>query len=322
VLRSFYLAPDGALHRDLDREALRRVVESRKGMLWLDLEAPTPEEASLLGEPVFAFHPLAIEDCLTAQSRPKIDDYDDYLFLVFHAWRRDDGDVHLEEVDFFLGKNYVVSYHAEPRASRSILAQRIEKDAKIVLGHGPDMVLHQILDLMVDRYNLVVDEMEERVEQIECDTLENPTNETLRSILELKRLLQELFRVIRHQRDVMSSLCREGHPIISKKARTFYRDVYDHVVRVHDTVEGLRDAVSGARDAYLSIMSNRMNTVMKGLSLVATILLPLTFVTGLYGMNFEWMPMLHHPQGFWFICTVMIALGCAMFAWFRSKGWA
>ena len=109
--------------------------------------------------------------------------------------------------------------------------------------------------------------------------------------------------------------------MISKKARTFYRDVYDHVVRVHDTVEGLRDAAAGARDAYLSIISNRTNAVMKGLSLVATIILPLTFVTGIYGMNFQDMPLQHHGAGFWVVCTVMLALGFTMYFWFRRKGW-
>ena len=118
------------------------------------------------------------------------------------------------------------------------------------------------------------------------------------------------------------SLSREGHPNISKKARTFYRDVYDHVVRVHDTVEGLRDTVGGARDAYISIASNRLNEVMKGLSLVATLILPLTFVTGIYGMNFRHMPLLEYEVGFWLVCGAMTALGVLMFLWFRAKKWA
>jgi magnesium transporter len=321
VLRSFYLTPEGVLQRDLDRPGLRQVLEGRKGTLWLDLEAPTPEEVSVLGPEVCNFHPLAIEDCLHAQSRPKVDDYEEYFYLVFHAWRTGEKGIRLEEVDFFLGRNFVVSYHMEPRTSRSLLAERIEKDPKLVLGHGADILLHQILDLMVDKYAAVVDDVEERVDALEEEILERPSDRTLRSILELKKTLQHLFRMIRHQRDVMSSLSREGHPVISKKGRTFYRDIYDHVVRVHDNVEGLRDSVAGARDAYLSIVSNRMNAVMKGLSTVATILLPLTFVTGIYGMNFERMPLLHDEHGFWVTCAMMVALGAGMFAWFRKMGW-
>jgi magnesium transporter len=209
----------------------------------------------------------------------------------------------------------------EPRASRSALADKCEKDAKLVLGHGADMLLHQILDLMVDKYTIVVDSLDERVDELELEILENASDETLRKILNLKKDLQELFRMIRHQRDVMSSLCREGHPNLSKKARTFLRDVYDHVVRVHDTVEGLRDEVAGARDAYLAIVSNRVNAVMKGLSLVATLILPLTFVTGIYGMNFTEIPLMHHPHGFWYTCAAMALLGAVMFAWFRTKKW-
>ncbi len=322
MLRSFYLTPDGALRKDLDRAALKEVIDSRKGVLWVDLEASTPEENTVLGAEVFNFHPLAIEDCLHAQSRPKIDDYDDYLYLVFHAWKRDEQGIRTEEVDFFLGKNFVVSHHMEPRGSRSALADRIERDPRLVLGPGADLLLHQILDLMVDKYTVVVDDVEDRVDRLEEEILEGGGKQNLREVLALKKTLQELFRMIRHQRDVMSSLSREGHPIISKKARTFFRDVYDHVVRVHDSVEGLRDTVAGARDAYISIASNRLNEVMKGLSLVATLILPLTFVTGIYGMNFHEMPLQTDPRGFWIICGAMVALGVLMYFWFRKRKWA
>jgi magnesium transporter len=321
VLRTYFLAADGTLLKGLDRMSLRQALESKKGVLWVDLEDPLPEEVEILGPAVFDFHPLAIEDCLHAQSRPKIDDYDDYVYLVFHAWKKSDDGVRLEEVDFFLGKNFVVSYHVEPRNSRSALADKIEKDPKLVLGHGSDMLLHQIFDLMVDKYTVVVDALDERVDALETEILENATDETLKKILVLKKDLQDLFRMIRHQRDVMSSLSREGHPMITKKARTFFRDIYDSVVRAHDTVEGLRDEVAGARDAYLSMMSNRVNSVMKGLSLVATIILPLTFVTGIYGMNFHDMPLLNNPMGFWVTCAAMGALAAAMFYWFRKNGW-
>ena len=321
MLRTYFLAADGTLLKGLDRMSLRQALESKKGVLWVDLEDPLPEEVEILGPAVFDFHPLAIEDCLHSQSRPKIDDYDDYILLVFHAWKKTEEGVRLEEVDFFLGKNYVVSYHVEPRYSRSALADRIDKDPKLVLGHGADMLLHQIFDLMVDKYTVVVDALDERVDALETEILENATDETLKKILDLKKDLQDLFRMIRHQRDVMSSLSREGHPMITKKARTFFRDIYDNVVRVHDTVEGLRDEVGGARDAYLSMMSNRVNSVMKGLSLVATIILPLTFVTGIYGMNFHDMPLLHDPMGFWVTCAAMAALAAGMFYWFRKKNW-
>ena len=322
MLRTYFLAADGTLLKGLDRMSLRQALESKKGVLWVDLEDPLPEEVEILGPAVFDFHPLAIEDCLHAQSRPKIDDYDDYVYLVFHAWKKGEEGVRLEEVDFFLGKNFVVSYHVEPRNSRSALADKIDKDPRLVLGHGADMLLHQIFDLMVEKYTVVVDSLDERVDSLETEILENATDETLKKILVLKKDLQELFRMIRHQRDVMSSLSREGHPMITKKARTFFRDIYDHVVRAHDTVEGLRDEVAGARDAYLSMMSNRVNSVMKGLSLVATIILPLTFVTGIYGMNFHDMPLLNEAYGFWVTCAAMAGLAALMFAWFRKNGWA
>jgi magnesium transporter len=321
MIRSFFLTAEGTLVQDLAFPAMKQALESKKGVLWVDLEAPTPEEVAVLGPAVFEFHPLAIEDCLNAQSRPKVDDYDDYLYLVFHAWKKDGDRICTEEVDFFLGKNYVVSHHMEPRASRSALADRCIKDPRLVLGHGADMLLHQILDLMVDKYTIVVDSLDDRVDELEVEILESSTDATLKKILDLKKDLQELFRMIRHQRDVMSSLSREGHPNLSKKARTFLRDVYDHVVRMHDTVEGLRDEVAGARDAYLAIASNRMNAVMKALTIVSTLALPVLLVSGLYGMNFESMPYVHEPWGFWFAFAAMTAIGAGMFAWFRSKRW-
>lgn len=320
MIRSFHLAPDGSLRQDLDPAAMREALEARKGLLWVDFEDPAEGEVALLTD-LFAFHPLAIEDCLHAQSRPKVDDYEDYLFLVFHSWNRSEEGVRLEEVDFFLGKNYVVSYHVEPRRSIADVMERLPRDPKLFMGGGADLLLHQVIDRMVDRYAVVVDSIDERVDTLEDDILENPRGETLKSILGLKRDLQELFRTVRHQRDVVNSLAREGHQVISKKGRTFFRDVYDHVVRVHDTVEGLRDQVGGARDAYLSIVSNRMNEVMKGLSLVATIILPLTFVTGVYGMNFETMPFLKEPNGFYVTCGIMAALGIGMYFAFRRRGW-
>jgi len=296
-------------------------MESRKGLLWVDFEDPSEKEVALLGADLFNFHPLAIEDCIHAQSRPKVDDYEDYLYLVFHAWNNHEEGIRLEEVDFFLGKHFVVSYHVEERRSINEVIERVQKDPKLILSHGADLLLHQIIDRMVDRYTVVVDDVDERVDLLEDEVLEEPSSDTLKRILGIKKDLQELFRTVRHQRDVMNSLAREGHAVVSKKGRTFFRDIYDHVVRIHDTVEGLRDEVAGARDAYLSIMSNRMNEVMKGLSLVATIILPLSFITGVYGMNFKYIPLLEHPHGFLFTCGIMLGLGILMYFVFRRKGW-
>ncbi len=320
MIRSF-LWTGSEVRRDLPLPALKEALESRRGLLWVDFEDPLPEEVALLGPDLFGFHPLSIENCIQAQSRPKLDDYEDYLYLVFHSWNRNEEGIRLEEVDFFLGKNFLVSYHVETRPSIAQVMAVLPADPRLVMGHGADLLLHQVIDRMVDRYTVVVDALDERVDLLEDEVLEHPSEGTLKSILSLKRDLQDLFRTVRHQRDVLNSLAREGHGVISKRGRTFFRDVYDNVVRMHDTVEGLRDEVAGARDAYISMVSNRMNEVMKGLSTVATIILPLTFVTGVYGMNFPEMPLLHHPAGFWVTCGIMLAVCTAMFLAFRRKGW-
>ncbi|MCK6479310.1 MAG: magnesium/cobalt transporter CorA [Planctomycetaceae bacterium] len=320
MIRSF-LWTGSEVRRDLPLPALKEALESRRGLLWVDFEDPLPEEVALLGPDLFGFHPLSIENCIQAQSRPKLDDYEDYLYLVFHSWNRNEEGIRLEEVDFFLGKNFLVSYHVETRPSIAQVMAVLPADPRLVMGHGADLLLHQVIDRMVDRYTVVVDALDERVDLLEDEVLEHPSEGTLKSILSLKRDLQDLFRTVRHQRDVLNSLAREGHGVISKRGRTFFRDVYDNVVRMHDTVEGLRDEVAGARDAYISMVSNRMNEVMKGLSTVATIILPLTFVTGVYGMNFPEMPLLRHPAGFWVTCGIMLAVCTAMFLAFRRKGW-
>jgi magnesium transporter len=321
VIRSYFHAGTGALRRDLPIPELREALKAGKGVLWVDLEAPTPEEAKLLGPDLFGFHPLAVEDCLHAASRPKVDDYEDYLYLVFHAWSKEGEVVRLEEVDFFLGKHYLVTHHTEPRTSVVGVADLVERDPALAMGSGPDMILHAVLDRMVDRYTVVVDSLDERVDGLETSILENPSNAALREILAVKRELQGIFRAIRHQRDVVNSLAREGHPTISRKGRQYLRDVYDHVVRVHDTIEGLRDEVAGARDAYLSVVSNRMNEVMKALTIVSTLALPVILVTGVFGMNFDSIPLVHRPGGFWISASLMVAMGAGMYAWFRAKRW-
>lgn len=322
VIRSYHFRSDGSLHCALPLEELRRIVREKDGVLWVDFEDPTAEEEGLLGPTLFGFHPLAIEDCVTAQSRPKIDDFEDYLFLVFHAWKQDDEGINLEEIDFFLSSHVLVSYHQEKRLSVDETEERVRREPRIAMGAGADMLLHQIIDRMVDRYTIVVDDIDERVEALEDHILaRNQGGDTLHEVLDLRRDLQALFRTIRHQRDVVNSLAREGHRVISKKTRQFFRDVYDHVVRVHDTVEGLREQVSSARDAYLALSSNRMNEVMKGLSIVATVMLPLTFITGLYGMNFRWMPLLENELGFFITCGAMLAVTAGLLLTFRRKGW-
>jgi len=322
VIRSFYLTADGVVVRDLDRAALKAAVDSRKGALWVDMDDPTAEELEVLGPAVFNLHALTIEDCIHAQQHPKVEDFQDYLYIVFLAWNRAPEGVRLEELDTVLGKNYLVTYHVEPRNGVKAQLDRMDKDPHLVLGHGPDWLLYEIIDRMVDNYNVVVDDVDGRVDRLEADILSKRLGtDTLREILILKRDLQRLFRTIRHQRDVAGTLARDTHTNISKRARDFFRNIHDHVIRVHDVVEGLRDEIGAVRDAYLSMVSNRLNEVVKGLTIVSTLILPMSFITGIYGMNFEWMPFLKTGYGFWVSAGVMAVTGIGMLLWFRRRGW-
>ena len=290
--------------------------------LWVDMLAPGDVERRLLLE-VFHFHELAVEDAMAEVHHPKIEAYDNFLYLILHgieAAKRQKGIV-THDVDFFLGRNFLVSVHQAP--SRSIEAE-LEVCARHhhILAEGPGNLLHRIVDRMVDHYSPEVDRLEERIESLERAVFERPQKNPLRDILKLKADVATLRRVALPQRDALARLARREFPQISEALGYKFRDVYDHLVRLTDEAIFLQDRVTGLLDAHLANTSNRLNQVMKVLTVIATIFMPLTVLTGMYGMN---VTLPHFPGGdgtqFWWITGIMAVISGTMLWMFRRLEW-
>jgi len=298
-----------------------KICDSPNEMFWLDIEAPTEDSVKLMGE-VFKFHPLAIEDCVHRQSRPKIEEYSDYLFIVYHGINFNPGEYLLDtiDVDIFLGPNYIVTVHEKPLQSIAVIKERLEKNPKL-LEAGPDRLLYRILDELTDRYFKVIDDMDEGMDKIEDSIFENFSKEALPLIFSAKKEVLALRRLVGPQMEVLKTLTYRESPYIKSSTQLYLRDIYDHILRIVEILESQRDLLSGAMDSYLSQVSNRTNEVMKVLSIVATIMLPLSFLTGLYGTNFIMLPGADNPAGFWGLVIAMVGLAGGMLLYFKMKKW-
>jgi magnesium transporter len=290
--------------------------------VWVDLESPGEDERRLLSD-LFGFHELAIEDALQEIHHPKIEAYEGFLYLILHGIVAGAGLAAFvtEDVDFFVGRNSLVTVHHWP--SRSIAAERaVCLRHAGVMAAGPFGLLHRIVDQLVDHYRPEVDALEDRAEALERTVFEEPRANPLRGVLELKRDVAALRRVVLPERDAISRLARREFPDIPEALALRFRDVYDNLVRLNDEAIILQDRVTSLLDAYLSSQSNRLNQVMKVLTVIATIFMPLTVLTGLYGVN---VPLARFPGGeaiqFWWITGIMLVLSAVMLWLFRRMGW-
>jgi magnesium transporter len=319
---ALYLAPDGELLDQLSTEQIKNFLTTGEGLLWVDMEDVATEDAELLSN-VFCFHPLAVEDCISKNIHPpKIDDFDDYLFIIVHGinYHIESEVVETTELALFLGKNYVVTSHDVPMRSVSSMLDRIRKDGR-PMRRGVEFLAHDIIDALVDNIMPTMEEMDEKNDQLEAEALHEPKRETLMSIMQLKRSILALTRVMLPQREIVNRLSRGEYTLISERAQIYYRNIYDHLVRIEMLTLGLRDMTESVLNTYLSSVSNRMNEVMKVLTLIATIFIPLTFIAGIYGMNFANMPELQWRYGYLVILIVMAVIGISLAFYFRRKKW-
>jgi magnesium transporter len=323
MIDAFLLLKDGSLKRSQDVEEVVRLVEEAGDgwTLWLDLEAPPEEEFGLL-QALFNFHPLALEDCLAITHHPKIDDFDDHLFLILHAvrWRGEDETVETMELDCFLGSHFLVTHHREPLPSIQEAKVRCLKQEG-ALSRGADYLLHVVLDTLVDNYSPVLDAIGEVVEAAEEEIFANPKPSALNRLFTLQKELSDLWRLALHQKEILARLSREEFSVIGRHHAIFYRDIYDHLVRVSDLTESYRELILGSMNAYVWVTSSRTNEVMKVLTVFAAVLLPLTLVAAIYGMNFRFMPELDWPYGYYAILGLMASIAAGMLLIFRWKKW-
>jgi magnesium transporter len=291
--------------------------------IWVDLERKSADADALLTD-VVKLHALTIEDIWADRSRPKIDDFDEYLYVIVHgigATRQDK--LHTVEIDVVIGPNWLISHDPHGLVSDD-LGTELDHSPRVMIK-GVAWLAHGLLDRAVDRYLPIVDDLDVEIEQLESDVLDRAGTPGGRAvmlrILAFKRRLQELRRMSIHQREILLRLSRGELDEIPQEALPFYRDVYDHFLRINDIAESHRDLVTSALDAFLSVQSNRMNEVMKTLTLTSTVMLPLTFIAGVYGMNFEYMPELKWPWGYPAVIGVMLAVATGIVLWFRHRGW-
>ena len=290
--------------------------------LWVDLIAPGPEEGRLLSD-VFRFHPLSVEDALSAIHHPKIEPYPGYLYLILHGIDFDNrrGGFATRDVDFFLGRNFLVTVH--DGHSHSIARWKEVCDRhEHALAEGPAALLHRIVDTMVDNYRPEIDALEEQIDELEEQAILGNRPNLVRQILTLKRDLASLRRVVLPQRDAVGRLARREFSQIGDELTYRFRDVYDHFVRLSEEAILFQDRVTGILDAHLSAVSHRLNVVMRVLTVISTIFLPLTVLTGMWGMNIP-LPMFPGSEGvqFWWVTAVIAAIAAIMLTVFRLNRW-
>jgi magnesium transporter len=329
TIKSYYLTPEGELKRDLSEEEIGTAYKSKQGLLWVDIAETTEEDGRFL-ERVFNFHHLAVEDCISPIIHPpKIDDFGDYLFIVVHGINHtsESDIVETAELAIFLGSNFVVSNHNSPLYSIEAVRRLVESDGR-PMRRGADFLAYALMDTLIDNVLPTIDKMSDFAEEIEEETIRSPQQATLEAIMKLKRSTLRIHRVMAPQREVLNRLSRREFQIIRDEAQIFYRDIYDHIVRIEDLNQGLRDRADNALATHLSSVANRQNETMRVLSVVATIFLPLTLVAGIYGMNFDNMPELKVSWAYFavlgFMATVIIVLiwrfwAGNWFAWGRRQ---
>ncbi|MBI4160811.1 MAG: magnesium/cobalt transporter CorA [Acidobacteria bacterium] len=270
----------------------------------------------------FGIHPLVLEDILHQGQRPKIEDFGEYLFLVLKMvdYHEETG-LTVEQVSLVLGPHYLITFQETPGDVFDPVRDRIRTGRGRIRKMGADYLAYALVDAVVDHYFVVLERVGERIEHVEENLLRTPSPEGLHGIHLLKKDVMFLRRSIWPLREVIAALERGESRLIRKATAPFLRDLYDHTVQVAETVETFRDMLSGMTDLHLSVLSNRMNEVMKVLTMIATIFIPLTFVAGVYGMNFEFMPELHWRWGYAAFWVLMLGVGAGMLAYFRRKRW-
>jgi len=271
----------------------------------------------------FSLHPLLLEDIADTEQRPKLDEFEDYLFIVLRMLLFDEArrEVVGEQVSLVLGRNYVLSFQEDGGDTFDPVRERLRNNKGIIRKMGADHLAYSLFDAVVDGYFVILEKIGDKIEDLEDELVVNPTTEVLQAIYDLKRQMAVLRKSVWPLREIISKLERIDTKLITKSTKIYLRDVYDHTIQVIETVETYRDLLSGMLDIYLSSISNKMNEIMKVLTIIGTIFIPLTFVAGIYGMNFRNMPELNWAWGYPLVMTVMLAIALVMVLFFRRRRW-
>lgn len=305
-----------------DLAGLREALADEHARLWIDADE-MPAELQTFLQDQLGLNSLVVEDVVSSCETPKIEDYGDYVYAVLHGVRRDSQDpesLNTIELDVVIGQQWVLTHHTGELRSIDEVRQELQRNPR-ALTRGPAWLAHTIIDHMADHYLPVLDRFDDEIDELEKGVMEDPRPEMLGSLFRMKRSLQRLRRISVYQREILQRLSRGEFEIIPQGALLFYRDIYDHFVRIADLADSYRELVNAAMEIYLSVTANRTNEIMKVLAIISTIMLPLSFIAGVYGMNFHVMPELSWRYGYPFALSLMGIVSCSFLYYFRRKKW-
>jgi len=316
-LWSCYYDASGVVSQRLSRKEIVNAIASGEGTLWVDIDTRIPEQVELL-KGVFKFHPLATEDALNPESRVKVEEYDSYLLLIvrtvaFVEETEDPYDLETVNITFFLGRNYVVSVHGADTSPVDTIADLLRRKPELA-ARGAGRLMHAIVDQAVDAYFPIIDKLDEFMDGLEERIFASFDQSSLRDVFAVKRLVLTLRRHLAPQRDAFNVLTNRPSSLLAAETQIYFRDIHDHVLRIYDSLETYRDLLSSTMDSYLTQVSNRLGMATKALGVVATFTLPFVVVSGMWGMNFENVPLQSHPYGFMILLLGQLALGLAILA--------
>lgn len=321
-LRTFVYEEGQGLVTDLSLTDLATKIGQTGVTFWIDFPRPEVAEVQKMGG-LFNLHPLAVEDLINPQYRPKIDTYDNGLMIVLRDADVDRIQKSLSalELDLFLGRNFLITVHAERMECIEMAIARLNGSAARIIGRGPDYLAHTIIDLLVDENLRLLSWLDEEINELEEAIFSNPDKAALQHATKLRKNIIYLQRVLGPQLELIRRLSGDDLPFIKKSLRVYFRDVYDNLARINDLVFTYREVISTDMAIHQALISNKLNDIMKTLTVIATTFLPLTFIASIYGMNFQFMPELGSPWGYPGVLGLMLLVGGGMFWWFRRRGW-
>jgi magnesium transporter len=318
----YYVQPDGKLRRELSVSELAEVIRSGKGELWIDMRRGSRQCIAMLDN-VFAFHPLAVEDALNPMSRVKVDEYPGFLFAIVRGVRfvpetDDPYDLETFNLSFFLGPNFLVTVHAGESPAPDAVAERVLRHPDL-LQRGAERVMHAIMDAAIDAYFPLLGQIDDFIDNVEERVFNQFDQTALNDIFHVKRVVLTLRRHLGPQREVFNVLSNRPTPLLAPDSQVYFRDIYDHNLRINESLETYRDLLGSTLDSYLTQVSNRLGKITKGLSVIATVSIPFVVVSGMWGMNFAHIPWSEEPYAFWWMLFLQIGIAGVLLVILRLR---
>ncbi len=321
MIKSFVFSGGKLVGEDLGLDFVKSMLFDEDAQIWVDLESPSPEETRNVLEQIFGFHPLAIEDCIAVTEQPKIDDYEKYLFVVIHALNYTaEHKVELDELNLFIGRNFLVTHHDKPLPGIRATMDRIKKNA-VAVAKASDRLTYTILDLLFDQYEPAIDALASDIADLEKNVLTSRAADILSEVLVLKAEVRRFRQFVTPQREVIARLARGEFKLVRAHLLPYYRDLLDRLKRISDQTEGYRETLTSILQIHLNIQQMEVNRVIKILTILATLTLPLVVITGFYGMNFSDMPELKWKYPYVWVTFLALASSGMIYLVLRKKRW-